>query len=711
MRLILIAFILMIISLSVGRAEELNVDSLNNILIERIKTGEYDSESNMMYTIISDYLRRTDPLEAISYHYKMITISEQYNNNQFSSANFVSIGTIYRDQGLNGRAMDNFYQAMQYIDESHHGNYCWLYIFIGNVYYSEQLFDDAMSFYKLANVGFDSLGYDSKKITRMEDKDIYWSNEGKAVACNNIALCFRSMNQYDSAMYYFRKGLEYRSVQSNVFGIGHSIKYIGHLYALEEKYDSAMVMFNRALKYIDSAYYVYKGSKVEVKTNYSGVLYQIGIVYENLGQINKAEDYILQSLDTILLTQDKVSIAIRYMNLSEFYERHNETEKSIDYAQKALDISKNHELYALSLAATNYLYKLYLNAKQIDKAIEYADLHSSLKDSVYNKFNEFSIREVSTRIDNEKKLIDLERDKILNENNIKQQRNIIILLSIFVVVVLAGTIVLRNKLRIIRKLNKTLEEKNELLVETNNKLTESENNLKEINATKDKFFSIIAHDLKNPFGSFKNVLEMVSKDYDNFSDEEKRDFLAELSKSSLYLYNLLENLLTWSRSQRGKIEFHPQINSFKSIVDNNISFLEMNASKKDIKLISEVNDDLYATFDANMILTVLRNLISNAIKFTPHEGTITIGAEIKDDKLHAYVKDTGVGISEDAIEKLFRIDVNYRELGTDQEKGTGLGLILCKEFIETHDGRIWVESQIGVGSTFYFEIPYYNEEE
>jgi len=229
--------------------------------------------------------------------------------------------------------------------------------------------------------------------------------------------------------------------------------------------------------------------------------------------------------------------------------------------------------------------------------------------------------------------------------------------------------------------------------------------LKEANATKDKFFSIIAHDLKNPFGALKNLTEILKDMYNEFSEEEKTEIISEMYKSAHKVYELLENLLTWSRSQRGKIEFQPEETNLKLIIYNSFELLKEAANKKNIKLTDATPDEFIINCDVNMITTVVRNLVSNAIKFTPEGGEIKIFTEENDQEVIVSVQDSGIGIAKEDIAKLFRIDVHHTTIGTSDEKGTGLGLILCKEFIDNHNGRIWVESEPGRGATFKFALP------
>lgn len=238
-----------------------------------------------------------------------------------------------------------------------------------------------------------------------------------------------------------------------------------------------------------------------------------------------------------------------------------------------------------------------------------------------------------------------------------------------------------------------------------NALKESEEKLKELNSTKDKFFSIIAHDLINPLGSFKGMTQLLSESYDDFEEEERMSFLHAMRTSSENIYKLLENLLQWSQSQRGTLRVIRKNFDLRLLIKNNIELSKHTADSKNITLLNHVENSVIVNADANLINTVVRNLISNAIKFTPQNGNVIISAKSDEKMTTVSVQDSGIGMSNAVMDKLFRIDQNISMLGTSKEKGTGLGLILCKEFIEKHGGNIWVESSEGSGSTFIFTIP------
>lgn len=264
-----------------------------------------------------------------------------------------------------------------------------------------------------------------------------------------------------------------------------------------------------------------------------------------------------------------------------------------------------------------------------------------------------------------------------------------------------------NQGETIRKQNIELKELNSGLEV---KVEERTLKLKELNATKDKFFSIIAHDLKNPFNTLIGFSELLLDNIDMYNAEQIKEYISIIFETSRTSYSLLENLLDWSRSQTGRLKMEPKEVEMSSLVELNIRLLESPAEKKNIRLQNNIDNKCKVYADKNMIETIVRNLISNAIKFTREGGYITVNAERKAAVLEVCIADTGIGICSDNINKLFKIDQDFSTKGTSNESGTGLGLILCKEFIGQNGGEIWVESQEGKGTQFYFTLPLVNKQ-
>ena len=229
--------------------------------------------------------------------------------------------------------------------------------------------------------------------------------------------------------------------------------------------------------------------------------------------------------------------------------------------------------------------------------------------------------------------------------------------------------------------------------------------LKSSNAAKDKFFSIIAHDLKNPFNSILGFTDLMLNDFQKYSSQEIFRYLGHIGNSSKQAYALLENLLIWARTQRGNIDFQPEVIDLNPMFVEIINLLEAQAKTKNIRFTYNLFEHYIVFADRNMIETIFRNLLTNAIKFTHQNGLVTINAINQEFDVEISVKDTGIGISHENLESIFNIDSKTNTLGTEKEKGSGLGLILCKEFVEKHGGKIWCESEPGKGSTFYITLP------
>jgi ligand-binding sensor domain-containing protein/signal transduction histidine kinase len=251
-----------------------------------------------------------------------------------------------------------------------------------------------------------------------------------------------------------------------------------------------------------------------------------------------------------------------------------------------------------------------------------------------------------------------------------------------------------------------IEEQAETLLAQKLELEHFNEELHELNATKDKFFSIIAHDIKNPFNTILGFAELLIHNFSKWTDEKKLQIIQVIFDSSQGLFELLENLLQWSRSQRGLIEFDPIVTDLNQQINVAISLLKDSAEAKKIEIIPDFQDnDIVLTADLRMLDTIFRNILSNGIKFTPTGGNVRITTKIENNFAVASFNDSGVGMSEEVISRLFRIDVHHTSTGTNEEKGTGLGLILVKEFITKHGGKIEVQSAVDKGSTFILKFP------
>lgn len=332
-----------------------------------------------------------------------------------------------------------------------------------------------------------------------------------------------------------------------------------------------------------------------------------------------------------------------------------------------------------------------------------AYLFSSLQ-SDYEKIvsigNSFTAQPISNSYDKLQELFEAESDFLFKMNEIvfeytKENNSKIEEIKLYMVLILAFIILVlffELKFVLLPIIKKEKNHKVEIL---------------ESNKTKDKFFSIISHDLKGPFYALLELSKILHKDYKKLDKDEVEFYINSIHNTSKNTYNLLENLLTWSRTQLDKIEFSPEVINVKTLVKDVALLSQPILEKKGISLIDTTQLDMTVYVDKNMISLVLRNLIMNAIKFTDNNGKIVVGYKKieKQDFIEISLIDSGIGIPNDKILDLFKITSNKSTPDTENKKGTGLGLILCKEFIDKHGGKIWAESEVGKGSKFVFTLP------
>lgn len=251
---------------------------------------------------------------------------------------------------------------------------------------------------------------------------------------------------------------------------------------------------------------------------------------------------------------------------------------------------------------------------------------------------------------------------------------------------------------------KSLSEINQLLSKQTIEIRSQQDELKKLNSTKDKFLSLLAHDLKSPMSSIIGFSEILENKYDTLDETKRKRFISIIKTSSVTTYSLLDNLLEWSRSQSNNIAYSPQNIKIGDIVTDVFTYLEPNAHKKQINLINSTDKEVDIFADKYMITTVLRNFASNAIKYSDQGCNVEISSKIEDSYLELSISDNGVGMSGEKVNTLFKIENTESTIGTNGEKGTGLGLLICKDFLEKHNSQIEVTSSKGKGSTFSFKV-------
>jgi signal transduction histidine kinase len=425
-------------------------------------------------------------------------------------------------------------------------------------------------------------------------------------------------------------------------------------------------------------------------------LNEIGSIYWLMKNNEKALANYVIALDIRKSLKDKKAIAQSYNNIGILYYNQKNLERAIANLNLALQAVNDAEAPQEVSRTCEYLSQCYKERGDFKRSLELKEHQLGIVDLIERERDEQRLlgQEIDQR---EKQIVNLEADRKQRDQKLLEQKRLQNFL--FIVIALGVVIVLLTLYLYIVK-----RRSNKILEVAHAKVQEQNVELQNLNATKDKFFSIISHDLKGPLNSLTSFSGLLINHADSLSKEEIQMLAKDLDKSLKNLFALLENLLEWSRAQTGNIEFKPSVFDLTEVLEENKALLTAQAHNKKISLVNTSLGAVQVQADRNSVNTVVRNLISNAIKFTPPEGKIELGVKLSSDMVIVSIADNGVGMSKEIMSKLFRIDTKHTTKGTADEKGTGLGLILCKEFIEKNGGSISVDSEIGVGSVFRFSL-------
>jgi signal transduction histidine kinase len=522
--------------------------------------------------------------------------------------------------------------------------------------------------------------------------------DGVSTSLNNIAVDLRKLGKADEALLYYKQAIDVSSNSKDYRSLSRYYNNIGNIYIEKHLPDSAILFIN-------------KGLELRIKIN------------------------------------DRQGIKNSYQSLGSYYSYLGNYTKSRELLERAMQIAKEigivYEIESAALELSEVYAKLGNFQKAYENHILYKQMSDSLKSNVATEL--ITRIELEAKFEKERNVQILMQEKAEAEAHLQiskqvQYRNILLLvvfaLSIIFFLAYRGfllkkrsnTLLTKQKEEILIQKEELIVQRNEIVIQQkenelayanlsakNSEIETQKQRLQELNATKDKFFSILAHDLISPMNGMMGLSEIMVKHIQQCGNDELKSYILMLRQSMFQTYYLLENLLQWARTQTGKINFEPQPIALEKIIEENIEFNKLKFLEKKININFSRNGDSTVFADANMLNTILRNLISNALKFTPENGAVEIF--YTDYKANPYadvnnknfikisVKDNGIGINPDNMKKLFRIEGNFTTYGTKNEKGNGLGLILCKEFIEMNDGKIWAESQEFIGTTFHITLP------
>ncbi len=576
----------------------------------------------------------------------------------------------------------------------------------------------------------------ANKILKKAQKLKNYKNESWA----NALLCdyYYRRQEYDSSLFYAIRANEIAFEIQNQKLLAYTFCDMGMIYLDINEYGKSIKQLQQALDIYELhkegdiiRIYATLASFHTVSGNYKAALkyyklaikyskrandtFQLSTIFSNIGAVyffneeyEKAIEFYQKGQEIFIEENDQEGMAISQINIGEAYNYLNEFEKAVNYLIKGLTLSRTINNKHIANSALYMLYEVYERKGNHQKSLEYYKSYIALKDSIFNEDKLRQIADMEFLYETEKKenqILTLEKDKQLSELELDKEKNqkliFTIAAALFLVVAIASFLFFFQ----MRKQKKTIEARNELITGMNKKLSQSQDALIESNKTKDKFFALIAHDLRGPITSFQGIGRMLQFSMKKGKIEQAESLMNSIDQSANGVNILLDNLLKWSLAQTGTLPFHPSSLNLKPLVEDVVTIYLQSCIAKNINLENLITENILVTADNNTISTVLRNLIGNAYKFTNEGGEITIDSHQGDEYYEISVTDTGVGIPKEKLTTLFDLNDKKSTTGTKGEKGTGLGLMLCKEFVVKNSGEIWVESEEGSGTRITFSLP------
>ena len=527
-----------------------------------------------------------------------------------------------------------------------------------------------------------------------------------STATSIIANCYDAIGNYDKAINYYLNAISLSEKSGNRLYLGNFINNLGEVYKHKGDFNKAFENYKKALKIFD---------ELELIDGITVVKNNIGEYYLNKKEYDKALIYFNESISKVDQTADFYKLTIINRNIGIVYLKKAHIDKAILYLNNSIKFGKKMGLLEEIFPTYKSLAEAFTAKGTYKEAYKNMLLYSEGKDEFLKISNAERLTYIENKYQSEKKGKEIElltKSKEIQNLQLENQQYITIVLFVVLILIAGESVFLYKRYTSKKKTNTTLEKANKIMKQyadelelTNYQLKESEENLKNINATKDKFFSIISHDLKGPFFSLLGLSEIMSEGLDDLSKDEIKEMSLGINRASKKVFTLLENLLEWSRAQLGMINIEKQLFDFNELVNENSKLFKSNFEQKGIELKSNLieNSKIYA--DREMINFALRNLLNNAIKFTDIGGEVLIETQIENSTFFVKISDTGIGMDKNSISKLFKMESAFSTDGTRKERGTGLGLILVNEFIQKNDGNILVESELGKGTTFTVKLP------
>jgi signal transduction histidine kinase len=670
-----------IYSIAQSKQSTKKIDSLEQV----ISQGMADTARIKAFTELGDLYAFKDFTKSFQYSTSAIELAEKTKNYKLKlrAAQKLAVNYYYKGDYTNALKYESvgLQAAISSKDSvsiaTSHNN-------IGNFYYELGEYDEAYYFLTYA--------YKVLKRSAKNESDSITAN----ISLHNLGRVFKELGQYRIALKHLRASRINSKLLDDKEGEPYSLDEIGDVKLRMKQYDSALHYLN--LSVVEANKLLENGGSITLREDQSKTFSKIAKAYLGKKNYNKALAYYDSTFNLHNLASNKFGIAEVELGRAAVYEQQGKTDEAMTYITKALALAKEIKARVIEISCYKLLATLWETKGDNKKALNYFKQFHVLEDSLYS--NEIQQKIVRDQIGFETEKLDhrIAALTMQEEGRLSQLKKSEFISNILVVVVALSAILLVT----VYRSGQRRKQINLLLLQHQEEMQKRSEELEQLNEVKDKFFSIISHDLRSPINALAGLMDLLDKGA--ITPEELPVAVKELRSRFNHTRSLMNNLLDWTVLQMDKMHLQASNVALKKIVDENIELMG-SVQNKHVNMINRVPETAIGYADSNTINLVIRNLITNAIKFTNDGGEIVVAAEEKGNELVVSVKDNGIGMSADIQKKLFDKVNPYSTRGTANEKGTGLGLILCKEFVEKNGGRIWVEANVDKGSTFWFTLP------
>lgn len=679
-------------------------------------TGQQTTELDEIAKLIdkASKLSITDPQQGKIIAFEAIENCKIIGNDTLLAKAYYTLGNCYINIGQNDSSLSYAKLALGLRDDDEArfevNN------LIGRLHHEFQAYDSALYYFRInlragehagiqlwTAASHNNLGmvYDSKGDFRnafdhySEALKLYEMSKdlkNAAIVLNNLGIINQNLGEPEKSIEYFKKAIIINKELNALVDLSMNYNNMGTIYKDLDRLDEALEMFKASLK-------------IAVENNLSRdqarIHLNLGNIFKKRGNMEMAELSYKESMKICVENNILFGVMLNYYALGLLYTETQQYTKAEPQLINALNIALQSGHQSTLLDTYRNLSVVYEKLGKPMKALEFSRKLMQLNDSISELNHKQYVMDIQTRYETERK--ELENISLRKENETKSKTiRLQFYLGIFgglaiVLLILLVVMVLKSRTR--------FRKSNERLMHLNEKFQVQNAKLEETNSTKDKLFSLIAHDLRSPFSGMLGFLQLLSEDFDATPDDEKKRILEGLYKQSSNTYSLIENLMTWAMDQRGQLQYRPGYYDLKDIAAEEIAFLASRAENKSITVQNDIDSDLTGYVDKDMVRVIFRNLINNAIKFTDENGRIVLKADIQPDFIAVSITDNGRGMTAEEIDMVINNNTFYTSKGTKDEKGTGLGLLIVKEFAEKNNIGLEIFSNPGQGTRFTLHIP------